>query len=92
MVSYVPQTREEQMVRICLYVYVCVALPMIVGAWSMAVMLHDYYCRTESVSNVGVVVLKRTCEKRKRERLIPSGATLLNNYSGDDLAEVSDIP
>ena len=36
MVSYVPQVREEQMVRICLYVYVCVALP---GAWSMAVML-----------------------------------------------------
>ena len=25
--------------RICLYVYVCLALPMIVGAWSMAVML-----------------------------------------------------
>ena len=30
---------EEQMVRICLYVYVCVASPMIVGAWLMAVML-----------------------------------------------------
>ena len=43
-VSYVPQVREEQMVRICLYAYVCVAPPMIVGAWSMAVMLwqlHD---------------------------------------------------
>ena len=26
-----------------LYVYVCVALPMIVGVWSMAVMLHEYY-------------------------------------------------
>ena len=39
MVSYVPRVREEQMVRICLYVYVFVALPMIVGAWSMAVML-----------------------------------------------------
>ena len=32
MVSYVHQVREEQMVRICLYVHVCVALPMIVGA------------------------------------------------------------
>ena len=39
MVSYVPQVREEQVVRICLYVHVCVAPPMIVGAWSMAVML-----------------------------------------------------
>ena len=39
MVSSVPQVREEQMVRICLYVHVCVAPPMIVGAWSMAVML-----------------------------------------------------
>ena len=37
--NYVPQMREEQMVRICLYVYVRVALPMIVGAWSMAVVL-----------------------------------------------------
>ena len=43
MVSYVPQVREEQMVRICLYVYVCVAQPMIVGAWSMAVMLRQLY-------------------------------------------------
>ena len=42
-VSYVPQVREEQMVRICLYVYVCVAPPMIVGAWSMAVMLWQLY-------------------------------------------------
>ena len=33
MVSYVPQVREEQMVRIYLYVRVCVA------PWSMAVML-----------------------------------------------------
>ena len=37
------------MVRICLYVHVCVALPMIVGAWSMAVVLwqlleYYYYC------------------------------------------------
>ena len=39
MVSSVPQVREEQMVRICLCIHVCVALPMIVGAWSMAVML-----------------------------------------------------
>ena len=31
------------MVRICLYVHVCVALPMIVGVWLMAVMLHEYY-------------------------------------------------
>ena len=29
--------REEQMVRICLCIHVCGALPMIVGAWSMAV-------------------------------------------------------
>ena len=46
MVSYVPQVREKQMVRICLYAYVYVALPMIVGAWSIAVMLgqlHEYY-------------------------------------------------
>ena len=46
LVSYVPQVREEQMVRICLYVYTCVAPPMIVGVWSMAVMLwqlHEYY-------------------------------------------------
>ena len=28
----VPQVREEQIVRICLYVHVCVALPMIVSA------------------------------------------------------------
>ena len=34
---------EEQMVRICLYVYVCVALPMIVAAWSMAVVLWQLY-------------------------------------------------
>ena len=39
MVSYVPQVREEQMVRISLYVHVCVAPPMIVGAWSMAILL-----------------------------------------------------
>ena len=44
MVSYMfaPQVREERTVRICLYVHVhnvCVALPMIVGAWSMAVVL-----------------------------------------------------
>ena len=38
-----PQVREEQMVRICLYVYVCVAPPMIVGAWSMAVVLWQLY-------------------------------------------------
>ena len=31
------------MVRICLYVHVCVAPPMIVGAWSMAVMLWQLY-------------------------------------------------
>ena len=46
MVSYVPQVREEQMVRICLYVHACVAPPMSVGAWSMAIMLwllHEYY-------------------------------------------------
>ena len=30
---YVPQVREEQMVKICLYVHVCVAPPMIVGAY-----------------------------------------------------------
>ena len=34
---------EEQMVRICLYVYVCVAPSMIVGVWSMAVMLWQLY-------------------------------------------------
>ena len=39
MVSYVPQVREEQMVRIYRYVYVCVAPPMIVGVWSMTVVL-----------------------------------------------------
>ena len=35
MVSYVPQVREEQVVKICLCVCVnlCVAPPMIVGAW-----------------------------------------------------------
>ena len=38
MVSSVPQVREEQMVRIR-YVHVAVAPPMIVGVWSMAVML-----------------------------------------------------
>ena len=32
MVSYVPQVREEQMVRICLYVHVALDLPMIMGA------------------------------------------------------------
>ena len=32
MVCYVPQVREEQMVRSCLYVHVCVALPIIVGS------------------------------------------------------------
>ena len=44
MVSYVPLVREEQMVGICLYVHVCVALPMIVGVWLMAVVLShlDY--------------------------------------------------
>ena len=35
MVSYVPQVREGHMVRICLYVHVCVAPPKIVGAWSI---------------------------------------------------------
>ena len=39
MVSYVPQVREEQMVRICLCGRVCVAPAMIVGVWSMTVML-----------------------------------------------------
>ena len=39
MVSSVPQVREEHMVRICLYVHVCVAPPVVVGAWSMAIML-----------------------------------------------------
>ena len=47
MVSYVPQMREEQMVRIfgyaCMYNYVCVAPPMIVGAWSMAIVLWQLY-------------------------------------------------
>ena len=38
-VSSVPQVREEEMARICRYVHVCVALPMIVGAWSMAMVL-----------------------------------------------------
>ena len=38
MITYVPQMREKQMVRIYLCVLVCVA-SMIVGAWSMAVML-----------------------------------------------------
>ena len=33
MVSYVPQVREEQMVKIYLWVHVCVAPSMIVGAW-----------------------------------------------------------
>ena len=37
--SYVPQVREEQMVRVCLYIHICVASPMILGAWSMAVVL-----------------------------------------------------
>ena len=32
---YVPQVREEQMVRICLYIHVCMALAMIFGAWLM---------------------------------------------------------
>ena len=46
MVSYVPHVREERIVRICLYV--CVALPQIVGKLSMAVVLwqpleHYYY-------------------------------------------------
>ena len=39
MVNYVPQVMDEEMVRICLYVATCVAPSMIVGAWSMAVML-----------------------------------------------------
>ena len=39
MVRYVPQVREEQMVRIFLYVHVCVALFMIVGVWSIAMVL-----------------------------------------------------
>ena len=42
MVSYAPQVREKQ---ICLHEYVCVAPLMIVGVWSMAVMLwqlNDY--------------------------------------------------
>ena len=46
MVNYVPQVREEQMVRICRYEHVCVAPPMIVGALSMAVVLWqllEYY-------------------------------------------------
>ena len=43
LVSHVPQVREEQMVRIGLYVYVCVAPPMIVGAWSMAIVLWQLY-------------------------------------------------
>ena len=31
------------MVMICLYVHVCVAPPMIVGVWLMAVVLWQYY-------------------------------------------------
>ena len=38
----VPQVREGQMVRICLYVYVCVTPPMIAGVWSMAVMCRRW--------------------------------------------------
>ena len=34
---------EEQLVRIFLYAYVCVASPMIVGAWSMAAKLCEDY-------------------------------------------------
>ena len=37
MVSYVPQVRGEQMVKVCLCIHICV--PMIVAAWSMVVML-----------------------------------------------------
>ena len=40
---YADFDREEQIVRICLYVYVCVAPPMIVGAWSMAIVLWQLY-------------------------------------------------
>ena len=36
---YVPRVREEQMVR---NVHACVALLMIVGAWSMAIMLCQF--------------------------------------------------
>ena len=59
MVSYVPQVREEQIVKIFLCVYVCVALPMIVDVWSIAVILlcsnsweiymyhhYNYWCCT----------------------------------------------
>ena len=34
--GYASQAREEQMVSICLYVHVRVALPMRESAWSMA--------------------------------------------------------
>ena len=49
MVSYVPQVREEQMITICLCIHVCVAQPMIVDVWLMAVIiilmkLPYHYC------------------------------------------------
>ena len=55
------------MVRICLYVYVRVAPPMIVGAWSMAVMLwqlyeycytYSQYYRVKKIGNVNLTFLK----------------------------------
>ena len=47
MVSYVPKVREVQMVRICLYVHIYVASPMIMGALLMVAvlwqLLESYY-------------------------------------------------
>ena len=39
MVSYVPQLREKQMVRIYPYVHICVDLPVIMGALLMVAVL-----------------------------------------------------
>ena len=41
------QVREEQMVRICLYVHVCVAPTMIVGVWSMEQLVVSRGCESE---------------------------------------------
>ena len=54
------------MVRICLCVHVCVAHPMIVGAWSMAVVLWQYMQQVDLFCQ-RVYVIDRRWEVKEKE-------------------------
>ena len=63
-VSYVPQVREKEMVRICtcLYVHlhVCVTLPMIAGAW---------FARAAFAEFILLLIISDECKGPKSEQV-----------------------